>query len=227
MQDLKAGQIVGATPFKQQIMQIVGVAAAAVCIAPVLQLLFSAYGLGDVFPREGMNAAEALKAPQATLMSSVAIGVLLRNLPWIMIGIGAAIAVAIIITDKVLESRGSEFRTPVLAVAVGIYLPLELSVPIFVGGMVSYFAGRAMKARSMPMDQQKMASRQGLLFASGLITGEALVGILLAIPFAAFQDTGVLALPVGESYAPVAQGLGIAAFVGFSAWLYRAAQRAE
>ncbi len=81
MQDLKAGHLVGATPYKQQIMQIIGVCAAAVAIAPVLSLLFNAYGLGDVFPREGMDVSEALKAPQATLMSSVADGVFNRNLP--------------------------------------------------------------------------------------------------------------------------------------------------
>src|SRR5690606_7710963 len=91
MQDLKAGQIVGATPYKQQIMQIVGVVAGALAIAPILQLLFQAYGLGDVFPREGMDPSQALRAPQATLMSSVADGVFQRNLPWTMIWIGTGV----------------------------------------------------------------------------------------------------------------------------------------
>src|SRR5690606_8555916 len=105
MQDLKAGQIVGATPFKQQIMQIVGVVAAGLVIAPILQLLFSAYGLGDVMPRPDMDPGEALKAPQATLMSSVAGGVFRQDLPWAMIGIGVTIAVAIIVLDQVLKAR--------------------------------------------------------------------------------------------------------------------------
>ncbi len=227
MQDLKAGQLVGATPYKQQIMQIIGVAAAAVCIAPVLQLLFAAYGLGDVFPREGMDPKEALQAPQATLMSAVAIGVFLRNLPWAMVGIGAGIAVVIIIVDKILEAKNSEFRAPVLAVAVGIYLPLELTVPIFVGGMVAYFARRAMNASGMSASAQKQAGQNGLLFASGLITGEALVGILLAIPFAIAQRTDVMALPLGDGFTPVAEALGIAAFLGFSFWLYTIAKRAK
>jgi putative OPT family oligopeptide transporter len=243
MQDLKAGHIVGATPYKQQIMQIVGVAAAAIVIAPVLQLLFQAYGLGDVFPREGMNPNDALQAPQATLMSSVAIGVMLRNLPWIMIGIGAAIAVAIIVADEALKARGSSFRMPVLAVAVGIYLPIELSVPIFIGGLVAQLASRALADRDK--SARAAAGRRGLLFASGLITGEALVGILLAIPFAASQSSDVLAAPLYslaeifgatgtagvadltlESVWPlIGKVLGVVAFAGFAVWLYKVASR--
>ncbi len=229
MQDLKAGYIVGATPYKQQIMQIVGVTAAALVIAPILELLFQAYGLGDVFPREGMDAGQALKAPQATLMSSVADGVFKRDLPWNMIFIGAVIAVSIIIYDKWLEMRNSEFRAPVLAVAVGIYLPLELSVPIFIGGMVAWAAERSLARRKdqlgQDFDQVSLkAARRGLLFASGLITGEALVGILLAIPFAAAQSTAVLRIaPAG--FEPIANVLGIVGLAFFVVWLYRVAKK--
>lgn len=230
MQDLKAGYLVGATPFKQQIMQVVGVAAAALVLAPILELLFQAYGLGDIFPRAGMDTSQALQAPQATLMSSVADGVFRQNLPWTMILIGGLIAVAIIIADKVLEKRESSFRAPVLAVAVGIYLPLELSVPIFVGGMVAFLAQRSIESRRAELgddfDEVSMrAGRHGLLFASGLITGEALVGILLAIPFAAAQSTTVLAL-APEGFEPIANVLGLVAFAFFVLWLYRVAKKA-
>ncbi|MEX0599199.1 MAG: oligopeptide transporter, OPT family, partial [Rhodothermales bacterium] len=229
MQDLKAGYLVGATPFKQQIMQVVGVVAAALVLAPILELLFQAYGLGDIFPRPGMDTSQALQAPQATLMSSVADGVFRRNLPWAMIIIGGLIAVAIIILDKVLERRGSSFRAPVLAVAVGIYLPLELSVPIFIGGMVAYLANRSLRRRrgelGQDFDEVSMrAGRRGLLFASGLITGEALVGILLAIPFAAAQSTTVLQL-APEGFEPIADVLGLVAFACFIVWLYRVARK--
>ena len=226
MQDLKAGHIVGATPYKQQIMQIIGVCAAAVAIAPVLSLLFNAYGLGDVFPRAGMDAGEALKAPQATLMSSVADGVFNRNLPWNMIWIGAVIAVIIIIADKVLEKRGSTFRMPVLAVAVGIYLPLELTVPIFIGGVVAWAAKAAIENRGGTPDDVARASRRGLLFSSGLITGEALVGILLAIPFAAFQSTDVLNL-APEGFDVIANVLGVIGLIFFVSWLYKVATKSK
>ncbi len=231
LQDLKAGHIVGATPYKQQIMQVVGVAAAALMLAPILELLFQAYGLGDVFPREGMSESEALKAPQATLMASVADGVFSRNLPWTMISIGAVIAVAIIALDKVQEARGSDFRTPVLAVAVGIYLPLELTAPIFIGGFVAFLAERRLYRQHDPSSQsfdevRLKANRRGLLFASGLITGEALVGIMLAVPFAIKQNTDVLRL-APEGFAPVADVLGLLSLVAFTFWLYRIAGRAQ
>ena len=227
MQDLKAGQLVGSTPYKQQIMQVVGVVSAALVIAPILSLLFNAYGMGGVLPREGMNPEEMLSAPQATLMQSVAEGVFARNLEWNMIWIGAIIAVAIIILDKVLEAHGSNFRTPVLAVAVGIYLPLELTVPIFIGGIIAWWAGRkvAARARSEGNDPEKAktnAERKGLLFSSGLITGEALIGIVLAIPFAIQESTDALRI-VPQSFAPYADWLGGLAAVFFIIWLYRVA----
>ncbi len=231
MQDLKAGYLVGATPFKQQIMQIVGVVAAALVLAPILDLLFQAYGLGNVFPREGMDPSQALQAPQATLMSSVADGVFRQNLPWNMIIAGALIAAVIIAIDKYLEHRGAEFRAPVLAVAVGIYLPLELTVPIFIGGLAAFFANRSLRRRKDQFGGEaaykeavQRAGRRGLLFASGLITGEALVGILLAIPFAAAQNTAVLQL-APEGFEPVADALGLVAFGCFILWMYRVARR--
>ncbi|MEO0603015.1 MAG: oligopeptide transporter, OPT family [Myxococcota bacterium] len=225
MQDLKAGRIVGATPVKQQIMQVVGVLTAAVVIAPVLQLLFEAYGMGTVLPREGMNPAEALQAPQASLMQAVSEGVLKQDLPWGIIGIGALVAVGLIVLDTVLEARGSSFRTPVLAVAVGIYLPVELSVPIFVGGLVAHLASRALRARSE--EERSSAERRGLLFASGLITGEALVGIALALPFALYQTTDVFTVPLPDSLASLPSVLGGLGFAGFGIWLYRIARSPE
>ncbi|MFV1986656.1 MAG: OPT family oligopeptide transporter [Gemmatimonadota bacterium] len=222
MQDLKAGRIVGATPVKQQIMQIIGVVAGALTIAPILGLLFNAYGLGGVFPREGMDPAEMLDAPQATLMASVADGVFTQNLPWTMILIGAVIAIVIIALDRVLEARGSEFRTPVLAVAVGIYLPIELTLPIFIGGLVAWGARRTIRNSGGDVAAVERGGQRGLLFASGLITGEALVGILLAIPFAAAQSTDVLAL-APDDFGTAATFIGLALAIGFTLWLYRVA----
>lgn len=234
MQDLKAGHIVGATPYKQQIMQIVGVVVAALAIAPILSVLYQAYGLGGVFPREGMDPSEALAAPQATLMASVSEGVFAGGLPWGIFAIGCVLAGAIIAADRVLESRGSEFRMPVLAVAVGLYLPIELSVPILAGGLVAFLASRSLSRRRAELGDDfdeinVRASRSGLLFASGLITGEALMGILLAIPFAIAQTTDIFAvtpgaLGIGEgAFTTLVNLIGVAAFVLFAIWLYRVA----
>ncbi|MGE0591616.1 MAG: OPT family oligopeptide transporter [Vicinamibacterales bacterium] len=188
LQDLKAGQIVGATPFRQQIMQVVGVCAASVVMAPVLTLLMTAYGIG--VPTAEHPAP--LAAPQATLMAAVAGGVFGGGLPWDMVGWGAALGTGIILLDVWLERRGSTFRTPVLAVAVGIYLPLELSTAIFLGGLVAFAAARTRARRRADPDAPD--AQHGLLFAAGLITGEALVGILLAVPIVVAGRADVLSL---------------------------------
>lgn len=194
LQDLKAGYLVGSTPWKQEFMLIVGVLSSAFVIAPVLKLLDLKYGVGVPMDAtaEWLKAhPNPLPAPQATLMASVSKGVFMGGLPWAMVGIGALIAVAIICLDLYLKSRGSEFRTPVLAVAVGIYLPFSLSTPILAGGLVAFAASRLRKRAAQGASEARLAAlgaaeaegdRKGLLFASGLITGEALLGILLAVP---------------------------------------------
>lgn len=178
MQDLKAGQIVGATPWRQQVMQLVGTASAALIIAPVLMLLHKAYG----FRGQPGAGPDALSAVQANLMASVAQGVFKGDLPWTYIFIGMGIAAAVIALDEYLKRIGSTFRTPVLAVTIGIYLPLELAVPIFLGGLIHYATKRFHTRQQTAKEQIEKSSRNGLLFASGLITGEALMGIMLAIP---------------------------------------------
>ena len=173
LQDLKTGHLVGATPWKQQIMQIVGVLTGAVVLVPVLSLLQAKYGIGE--PTAGH--AHPLSAPQATLMASLTRSVFGAGLPWPLVGLGAAIGIVVILIDRKLEARGSEFRLPVLGVALGIYLPLKLSATIFLGGLIAALASRVAATGDG-------TSRRGLLFAAGLITGEALMGILLAIPIA-------------------------------------------
>ena len=199
LQDLKAGRLVGATPYKQQIMQGVGVISAAFVMAPVLTLLHKAYGIG-IAVRPG---TEPLAAPQATLMASVAKGVFSQDLPWPMVITGMLVAVAIIVGDLWLEKRGSSFRMPVLAVAVGIYLPLELEVPIFAGGLIAWAVGRfytdaqrqaPADARARVTEVRKIGERNGLLFSAGLITGEALVGIAMAVPIVLAGKADVLAM---------------------------------
>jgi len=212
LQDLKTGQLVGATPWKQQVMEAVGVVAAAFVIAPILTLLLEAYGIGVATAAH----PDPLPAPQATLMASVASDVFHRNLPGTMIGIGIGVAAAAIALDLILERRGSAFRTPVLAVAVGIYLPLELGVAILAGGLVAWAAGRAASSSS--------AGRgRAVLFAAGLITGEALLGILLAIPIVA--NKGKNPLDLGLKGGPL-RWLGLLLVLSVVYVLYRVATSA-
>lgn len=173
LQDLKTGHLVGATPWKQQVMQVVGVVTGAAVLVPVLSLLQAKYGIGE----PTIAHPHPLSAPQATLMASLTRSVFGAGLPWALVGLGAAIGAVVIFADRLLEQRGSDFRLPVLAVALGVYLPLKLSAAIFAGGVIAELAKRATGWGDDP-------SRRGLLFAAGLITGEALTGILLAVPIA-------------------------------------------
>jgi putative OPT family oligopeptide transporter len=173
MQDLKTGHLVGATPWKQQFMQVVGVLTGAVVLVPVLSLLQAKYGIGE----PTINHPHPLSAPQATLMASLTQSVFGAGLPWSLVGLGMAIGIIIILVDRRQEVLGRDFRLPVLAVALGLYLPLKLSAVICVGGVISALARGGTAEGDNP-------SRRGLLFSAGLITGEALMGILLAIPIA-------------------------------------------
>ena len=197
LQDLKTGYILGATPWKQQVMQIIGTISAALVLGLVLDILHTAYVIGS----------PTLPAPQATLMKSVADGVFNNNLPWAMVGLGVIIGLFIILIDLRQEKNGSDFRVPILAVAVGIYLPIELSVPIFFGGMIAYFSEQSGSTDIM--------KKRGLLIASGLITGEALMGILVAVP---------IFISANKDWWPKVHGfeiLGIIFFILVLTWLYR------
>jgi putative OPT family oligopeptide transporter len=217
LQDLKCGFIVGATPWKQQVMLAIGAISSALVMAPVLNLLAQAYGIG--VPSEAHPSP--LLAPQATLMAAVAKGVFGGELPWMMIGIGAAIGAVIIVIDTTLKSRGSNFRVPVLACAIGIYLPIELMVPIFLGGLLSHVVSRRYKDDGNP-EAAERAQRMGTLFAAGLITGEALMGIFIAIPIVAAGRADVLALP---SDLQLGRGFGLILLAIIALLLYRTAVR--
>jgi len=209
IQDLKCGQLVGSTPYRQQWMELLGVVVAALVMAPILTLLNSAYGFGPA----SVTHPKSLSAPQATLMKSVAEGVFGGTLPWPMIYTGAAIAVCLIIGDEVLRRRGAAFRLPVLAVAIGLYLPFELGAAIFAGAIISGIASRFKNSEATP---GKNESGNGVLFSAGLITGEALLGILLAVPIVISGRSDFLKL-TKESLPSL--GLLVFAALGLRLWV--------
>jgi putative OPT family oligopeptide transporter len=222
IQDLKAGQIVGATPWKQQAMLILGTIVSAFTLPPILQLLFNAYGIGGVFPHPGMDPSQMLAAPQAGLMAALVQGVFSHDLPWAMIITGAIIAIFCIILNAWLHTKGT--RLPVLAVGLGIYLPLEASVPLILGGVASFIIESILKRRlgKEAEGQARMAKQQqrGLILACGLVAGAALMGVILAIPFAIAKSTDVLKL-VPDSFMPIANTLGVIVTIGLVFWMYR------
>ena len=197
LQDLKTGHILGATPWKQQVMQIIGTLSSALVLGLVLDILHTAYTIGS----------PTLSAPQATLMKSVAEGVFSGDLPWLMVGLGCIIGLIIISIDLRQKKNRSNFRVPILAVAVGIYLPIELTIPIFIGGMISHL--------SKISNANETSKRRGLLIASGLITGEALIGIGVALPIFITSNKNWWPKITGFEF------LGPVIFIGVIFWLYK------
>lgn len=224
MQDLKVGDIVGATPWKQQVMLVFGVIVASFVIPPILQLLYHAYGIGGVFPRPGMNPAQMLAAPQAGLMATVTQGAFSHQLQWGMIGTGAAIAVLCVIADEILKKH-FDWRLPVLAVGLGIYLPLDSSVPCVIGGVLSYLVQRKLEQQYKGRRQQKVSLMQshkhrGLLLCCGIVAGASLMGVLLAIPFALKQSSDALRL-MPASWMSFAEILSLGVTFLLCNWIYR------
>lgn len=218
MQDLKAGQMVGATPWKQQLMLGVGVLASALVIPYILQTTFEAYGIGDVLPRSGMNPENALPAPQATLMATIAKGFFVGELPWDMILGGVLLGIVAIIVDWVLKAAKTSFSFPVLAFALGIYLPLGYVTAFFVGGVIRSLANIGQKAQDSSAD-----THHGMLCASGIIAGEAILGALLTIPFAYYQSTEIFAIKI-EWLRPYENVIGVILYLGLCGFLYQNAK---
>ena len=212
LQDLKTGQLVGASPMRQQIALIVGVAAGAAVIPFVLNLLAKAYGFSGA-ANVGVLAPHPLPAPQATLISALAQGVIGGNLDWKMIGIGALVGVGLILLDTTLGAM-KKLRIPPLAVGIGIYLPMSATFAVVVGAVISHwYNGRARSAAN-----PERAERLGTLVASGLIVGESLWGVINAGLIVGFSKDAPIGL-VPEDFA-LAPWLGLIGFVGAIMWLY-------
>lgn len=220
LQDLKAGQMVGSTPWKQQVILALGVIVSAFVIGPVLDLLFKAYGIGGVFPRPGMDPAHMLTAPQSGLMASVINGIRTQNLPWSMIILGAIIAVLVIIVDEILRRHNR--RLPALAVGLGIYLPPSIILPTVTGGFVKFLVNRSNRhAKSITEKEQAEDKQQnGLLMACGLVAGAALMGVFLAVPAVITGSSNSMAI-MPASLAALATFLGLISFVALAVWIYR------
>jgi putative OPT family oligopeptide transporter len=213
LQDLKTGQLVGATPWRQQVALIIGVLAGAIVIPPVLDLLNQAYGFAGA---PGVDPKKALAAPQAALISALAKGVIQGDLNWNLIGIGALIGGVCVVIDEVLKrsTNGRAHLAP-LAVGLGIYLPLNSTLTIVVGAVAGWLFDRAASRKRDPEATKQL----GVLLASGLIVGESLLGVILAA-VVVFSGNGAPLALVGESFFTASQVLGFLAFAGIGLGLY-------
>lgn len=227
LQDLKTGYLVHATPWKQQVALLIGCIVGALVIAPILDVLYQAYGFTGVLPRADMDPTQVLAAPQATLMSTIATGIFSHNLQWTMILIGIALGAFLILLDFILGQAGKSFRLPALAVGMGIYLPPTITTPIFLGGLIAWFirysVHKKLGQNEASTATYKHVDRKATLIASGLIVGESLVGVLMAVIIVVSISTGNSAAPLsllepltnllGSSTSSVLQLAGLFVFV--------------
>ena len=216
MQDLKTGWLVGATPWRQQAALLIGCVVGALVIAPVLNLLYEAYGFPGAMPRPGMDPAQALSAPQAVLMTTIAQGIFSSKLAWEYIYIGIGLGVVLVLIDQLLKRTTKNLVLPPLAVGMGIYLPPVIQTPLVVGAILGYFLNRHLR-KTAGAEAETAGLRRGTLFASGLIVGESIVGVLLAglivLSVSNGGDENPLAM-VGSDFADTAEMLGLAVFFG-------------
>jgi putative OPT family oligopeptide transporter len=218
LQDLKTGQLVDATPWKQQVALVLGVLAGAVIIPPILDLLNHAYGFAGA---PGPHRDRALPAPQAGLISALAQGVLQNNVDWSLIEVGAGIGVAVIVIDELLRRVTDGAHLSPLAVGLGIYLPTQSTLMVVVGAIAGWYFDRRAESRANPASIKQL----GVLLASGLIVGEGLVGVFVAALVAFSGKDFPLAL-VGDHFAEtVAVPLGTIVFAVSILLLYRWAAR--
>lgn len=203
LQDLKTGHLVGATPWKQQVALLVGCVFGALAIVPVLNLLYQAYGFVGAMPREGMDASSALAAPQANLMSTIAQGIFHHNIEWGYMAFGVFVGILMIIIDKILKGT-QKMSLPPLAVGIGIYLPPVVNIPLVIGGILKYIVMQHLtkKYAKNSHKEEKLASceQRGTLFASGLIVGESIFGVIIA-------GITVFSVSMGGSENPLALNL--------------------
>lgn len=211
LQDLKTGQIVGATPWRQQVALVIGVLFGSLAIPPVLGLLNTTMGFVGA-PGAGENA---LAAPQALLISTLAKGVLGGDLDWNLLGLGALVGVAVIVVDEVL-SRTSKRRLHPLAVGMGIYLPMALTFMIIIGTILGHFYDKWAAIQGDP----ERAKRLGVLGATGLIVGESLFGVLYALIVWLSDNDAPLAV-VGEDFETMSMFIGALVFVALVGWVYQ------
>lgn len=226
LQDLKTGYLVGATPWKQQVALLIGCIFGALAIVPVLNLLYQAYGFVGAMPREGMDLSSALAAPQANLMSTIAQGIFHHNIEWGYMAFGVGVGIIIIVIDKILRKKG-DLSLPPLAVGIGIYLPPSVNIPLVVGGILKYFVMKYLvkKYEKNPHKSEKIATHEqkGILFASGLIVGESIFGVIIAA-------ITVFSVSMGGSESPLALNIlnihnneffGLTFFIGVMLYFIR------
>ena len=219
-QDLKTGLLVHATPWRQQVALIIGCFVGALVIAPVLEILYHAYGFSGALPRPDMDPSQALSAPQATIMTTISQGIFSNKLEWTYILSGVGLGAVLIVIDAFLKKiSDKKIGLPVIAVGIGIYLPPSINTPVIIGAFLAWFITRHIANYAKRTGKKEVAvkaERFGTLFSAGLIVGESLMGVVLAFVIAASVTSGGSEAPLAlnlENWEGTAEVLGLAIFL--------------
>ena len=223
IQDLKVGQLIGATPWKQQLMLLLGVLISALVIPPVMQVLFEVYGISGVMPRPDMDPSHTLPAPTAALLAAITEAMFHNTLPWEMM-LSGALVICLLLGLNYLLRLTRFFHLSILGVAIGMYLPLASSFPLFLGGMLAYIVEKRLKKQKLTRPAFNKKQQVGTLIACGLVAGSALMVVFLAIPFSLMHSADALAL-VGEAFEPYAVSMSILVTIGLGYWVIRRVTR--
>ncbi|MDX1836533.1 oligopeptide transporter, OPT family [Legionella taurinensis] len=216
-QDLKVGQLVGATPWRQQVMLLLGVVVSSLVIPPVMQILFDVYGIAGVMPHEGMDPSQSLPAPTAALMAAITEAVFRNTLPWTMMFVGAAIILSLIVINRVFRLERF-IRISILGVAIGMYLPIASSFPLFLGGMIALFVRWQLTRKAFVGEERSQRKQTGVLIACGLVAGSALVDVLLAVPFSILHTPDALSV-VSDGWQSYGVVLGMVSSLLLAWWI--------
>lgn len=217
-QDLKVGQLVGATPWKQQLMLLLGVVVSSLVIPPVMQLLFNVYGIAGVMPHPGMDISQSLPAPTAALMAAITEAVFRNSLPWGMMLIGSCIILAVIFLNWIFKLQ-RYLNVSILGVAIGMYLPISSSFPLFIGGIIALVVQKRLQRLQKNEEEEVSRKQKGTLIACGLVAGSAIMDVLLAIPFSIAHSPDALQL-VGTQWKEIGVYLGVLSTLLLAWWIH-------
>jgi putative OPT family oligopeptide transporter len=212
---------VGATPWKQQLMMMIGVVVAAITLPFVIDLLFNAYGIGGILPHPGMDPNQTLLAPQAGLMATVVEGLFTHQFNATMLAVGMVFGLIALLLNPFLRKKG--FSIPILPLGIGIYLPISTTTPLIIGGFLSYYVKRAIDKRikndgpELRDAKEHKASQVGMLISCGMVAGASVMAVVLAIPFGIKGNADALRL-IPENYDTLAEWLSAAVTIILILW---------
>lgn len=225
-QDLKVGQIVGSTPWKQQLMLLFGVIISALVIPPVMQMMFDVYGIAGVMPHPGMDISKSLPAPTAAMLAAITGAVFSHGLPWAVMNSGAVIILVLIILRRLLQLE-RWFHLSLLGVAIGMYLPVTSSLALLVGGVIAKLAERRLEQQSWITSERLLRKQVGTRIACGLVAGSALMDVLLAIPFSLQHSADAWRIVSDSWEQSIGVILSIVIMLGLGIWIIQRVEKAK